>query len=98
LPQFEVALEEWSDGELKPFRNLIEISELMDSEIREAKAVIANFKGRRPKAWRSFCQRVHRSNVNGYDTSLAPSRLLNHIAVGWEDFKDVEAEVESDTE
>jgi hypothetical protein len=69
----------------------------MDAEIGGAKAIIANFKGRRPKAWQSFCQRVHRSNVDGYNTRLVPSRLLNHIAVGWDDFKDVEAEAE-DTE
>ena len=101
LAQVEVALEEWSDGELKLFRNLVEISERMDSEIRGAKAVIAKFKDRRPKAWRSFCQKVHRSNANSHDTGLAASRSLNYLAVGWREFNDmvdIEAEIESDTE
>ena len=90
LPLAKVALEEWSNGKLKLFHNLIEISEFMESEIRGAKVVIANFKGKQPKVWWSFCQRVHRSNIDGYNTSLVLSMLLNHIAVGWEDFKDIE--------
>ena len=59
LTQVKVAVEEWSDGELKLIHNLIEITEHMDSKIKAAKAVIANFKDGHPKAWRSFCLRVH---------------------------------------
>ena len=100
LAQVEVALEEWSNSELKLFCNLIEISERMDFKIRGAKSVIANSKDRWPKAWQLFCQRVHWSNANSHNTSLAVLRSLNYLAVRWGEFKDmvdVEMEIESDT-
>ena len=91
----------WNDSKLELIHNIIEGWEHMNCEIRAAKAIIADFKDRHSKAWRSFCLKVHQINTDGYNACLEASTSLNHLAIRWGDFKvmvNIEAETESNTE
>jgi hypothetical protein len=78
--QAEVALEEWSSGQFRPFHSLFQVAGLINSRIEEVSSMIHKFKDGRPKMWNEFCAKVHLCASQNRVDSLVLQRPLCHLS------------------
>lgn len=87
-------MEEWSDGQFKPFRSLFLITFIVTLRIQQFSSMLRTFKIGRPETWNQFSLKVHLfSSHNGLD-SLIQQRPLVYLSAGTVESYKVRMEIE----
>ena len=74
-----IVLEELSSGQLDPFDNLADVTQLINKSSSAIVDQLSSFKGARPSGWSSFCTSVHEGALSGYQQFLKPARRLKYL-------------------
>jgi len=79
LCQIMIALEELATGQLEPFENLADITQLINQHLRAKVEQLSSFKIARPQGWSNFSTSVHARAICGHQRSLQPARNLRYL-------------------